>query len=132
MANGYSRSPKLLKGALVQFSAPMLVPIPNVIVFQYNPEQLMNVVLAPIVSEKSTMVADKNEQVVFRVADAATKPEIKAAVELLFKVKVESVQVLSVKGKEKRFGRMQGRRRSWKKAYVCLAPGQEINFGALE
>ncbi len=99
---------------------------------KYSPEQLMNVVLAPIVSEKSTMVADKNEQVVFRVADAATKPEIKAAVELLFKVKVESVQVLSVKGKEKRFGRMQGRRRNWKKAYVCLAPGQEINFGALE
>ena len=99
---------------------------------RYNPDQLMSVVLAPIVSEKSTMVADKNEQVVFRVADAATKPEIKAAVELLFKVKVESVQVLSVKGKEKRFGRMQGRRRSWKKAYVCLAPGQEINFGALE
>jgi large subunit ribosomal protein L23 len=92
----------------------------------------MNVVLAPIVSEKSTLVADKHEQVVFRVADAATKPEIKAAVELLFKVKVESVQVLSVKGKQKRFGRMQGRRRSWKKAYVCLAPGQEINFGALE
>ena len=99
---------------------------------KYSPEQLMNVVLAPIVSEKSTMVADKNEQVVFRVADAATKPEIKAAVELLFKVKVESVLVLSVKGKEKRFGRMQGRRRNWKKAYVCLAPGQEINFGALE
>ena len=92
----------------------------------------MNVVLAPIVSEKSTLVADKHEQVVFRVADAATKPEIKAAVELLFKVKVESVQVLSVKGKQKRFGRMQGRRRSWKKAYVCLAAGQEINFGALE
>jgi large subunit ribosomal protein L23 len=99
---------------------------------RYNAEQLMNVVLAPIVSEKSTLVADKHEQVVFRVADAATKPEIKAAVELLFKVKVESVQVLSVKGKQKRFGRMQGRRRSWKKAYVCLAPGQEINFGALE
>ncbi len=99
---------------------------------RYNPEQLMTVVLAPIISEKSTLVADKHDQVVFRVADAATKPEIKAAVELLFKVKVESVQVLSVKGKEKRFGRMQGRRRSWKKAYVCLAPGQEINFGALE
>jgi large subunit ribosomal protein L23 len=99
---------------------------------KYNADQLMNVVLAPIVSEKSTLVADKNDQVVFRVADAATKPEIKAAVELLFKVKVESVQVLSVKGKQKRFGRMQGRRRSWKKAYVCLAPGQEINFGALE
>ena len=99
---------------------------------KYSPEHLMNVVLAPIVSEKSTLVADKHEQVVFRVADAATKPEIKAAVELLFKVKVESVQVLNVKGKEKRFGRHMGKRRSWKKAYVCLAPGQEINFGALE
>ena len=99
---------------------------------KYHPDQLMNVVLAPIVSEKSTLVADKHDQVVFRVADAATKPEIKAAVELLFKVKVESVQVLSVKGKEKRFGRHMGKRRSWKKAYVCLAPGQEINFGALE
>ncbi|MEI6719928.1 MAG: 50S ribosomal protein L23 [Betaproteobacteria bacterium] len=99
---------------------------------RYSPEHLMNVVLAPIVSEKSTLVADKHEQVVFRVADAASKPEIKAAVELLFKVKVESVQVLNVKGKEKRFGRHMGKRRSWKKAYVCLAPGQEINFGALE
>lgn len=99
---------------------------------KYNAEQLMNVVLAPIVSEKSTLVADKHDQVVFRVADAATKPEIKAAVELLFKVKVESVQVLGVKGKQKRFGRHMGKRRSWKKAYVCLAPGQEINFGALE
>jgi large subunit ribosomal protein L23 len=99
---------------------------------RYSPEQLMNVVLAPIVSEKGTLVADKHEQVVFRVADAASKPEIKAAVELLFKVKVESVQVLNVKGKQKRFGRHMGKRRSWKKAYVCLAPGQEINFGALE
>ena len=99
---------------------------------KYSPEHLMNVVLAPIVSEKSTLVADKHEQVVFRVADAASKPEIKAAVELLFKVKVESVQVLNVKGKQKRFGRHMGKRRSWKKAYVCLAPGQEINFGALE
>lgn len=99
---------------------------------KYSPEHLMNVVLAPIVSEKSTLVADKHEQIVFRVADAASKPEIKAAVELLFKVKVESVQVLNVKGKEKRFGRHMGKRRSWKKAYVCLAPGQEINFGALE
>ena len=99
---------------------------------KYSPEHLMNVVLAPIVSEKSTLVADKHEQVVFRVADAASKPEIKAAVELLFKVKVESVQVLNVKGKPKRFGRHMGKRRSWKKAYVCLAPGQEINFGALE
>ncbi|MSP96014.1 MAG: 50S ribosomal protein L23 [Betaproteobacteria bacterium] len=99
---------------------------------RYNPEQLMNVVLAPIVSEKSTLVADKHAQHVFRVDDAATKPQIKAAVELLFKVKVESVQVLSVKGKQKRFGRHMGKRRSWKKAYVRLAPGQEINFGAME
>lgn len=99
---------------------------------RYNAEQLMNVVLAPIVSEKSTMVADKQNQIVFRVAESATKPEVKAAVELMFKVKVESVQVLNVKGKEKRFGKMIGRRRNWKKAYVCLAAGQEINFGALE
>ena len=95
-----------------------------------NPERLMTVLLAPLVSEKSTMIADKNEQVAFRVAQDATKPEIKAAVELLFKVKVESVQVANVGGKEKRFGRFMGRRRNWKKAYVSLQPGQEINFGA--
>jgi len=93
-----------------------------------NQERLMKVLLAPIVSEKSTMVADKNEQVAFRVLQDATKPEIKAAVELLFKVKVESVQVLNTKGKTKRFGRFTGRRRNERKAYVSLAPGQEINF----
>ena len=98
----------------------------------YHAEQLMGVVLAPVVSEKSTMVGDKSNQVVFRVADDATKPEVKAAVELLFKVKVESVQLLNVKGKEKRFGRFMGRRRSWKKAYVRVAAGQEINFAATE
>lgn len=98
----------------------------------FNPERLMQVLLAPVVSEKSTYVADKNEQVVFRVAADATKPEIKAAVELLFKVQVDSVQVTNVKGKEKRFGRFIGRRRHWKKAYVCLMPGQEINFAAGE
>ncbi|MBI2312997.1 MAG: 50S ribosomal protein L23 [Betaproteobacteria bacterium] len=92
----------------------------------------MNVILAPQVSEKSTFVADKNEQVIFRVADDATKPEIKAAVELLFKVQVESVQVANVKGKQKRYGRNLGRRRNWKKAFVCLKPGQEINFAAGE
>lgn len=99
---------------------------------KYNPEQLMGVVIAPVVSEKSTRVADKNRQYVFRVADAATKPEIKAAVELLFKTKVDAVTVLRVKGKEKRFGRFMGRRRNWKKAYVRLAAGQEINFAATE
>ena len=99
---------------------------------KYNAEQLMNVVLAPVVSEKSTRVADKNRQYVFRVADAATKPEIKAAVELLFKTKVDSVTVARVKGKKKRFGRSMGRRNNWKKAYVRLAAGQEINFAATE
>ena len=68
----------------------------------------------------------------FRVADSATKPEVKAAIELLFKTKVQSVTVSNVKGKEKRFGRFIGRRRNWKKAYICLKPGQEINFAAGE
>lgn len=99
---------------------------------KYAAERLMNVVLAPVVSEKSTRVADKNRQYVFRVADDATKPEVKAAVELLFKAKVQSVTVSNVKGKAKRFGRLTGRRRNWKKAYVRLAAGQEINFGATE
>lgn len=99
---------------------------------KYAADRLMNVVLAPVVSEKSTLVADKNRQYVFRVADNATKPQVKAAIELLFKTKVQSVTVLNVKGKEKRFGRFMGRRRNWKKAYVRLAVGQEINFAATE
>ena len=99
---------------------------------KYAADRLMNVVLAPVVSEKSTLVADKNRQYVFRVADNATKPEVKAAIELLFKTKVQSVTVLNVRGKEKRFGRFMGRRRNWKKAYVRLAAGQEINFAATE
>lgn len=99
---------------------------------KYAAERLMNVVLAPVVSEKSTRVADKNRQYVFRVADSATKPEVKAAIELLFKTKVQSVTVSNVKGKAKRFGRFMGRRRNWKKAYVRLAAGQEINFAAPE
>jgi large subunit ribosomal protein L23 len=99
---------------------------------KYSVDQLMNVVLAPVVSEKSTFVADKNRQYVFRVADHATKPEIKAAIELMFKTKVDDVTALNVKGKERRFGRLSGRRRNWKKAYVRLAEGQEINFAATE
>jgi large subunit ribosomal protein L23 len=95
-------------------------------------ERLLQILLAPQVSEKSTFVGEKNNQYVFRVADDATKPEIKAAVELMFKTKVRSVQVANVKGKEKRFGRFMGKRRSWKKAYVRLAQGQEINFQAAE
>jgi large subunit ribosomal protein L23 len=99
---------------------------------RYAMDRLMTVVLAPVVSEKSTFVADKNRQYVFRVADNATKPEIKAAVELMFKTKVEGVTVSNVRGKERRFGRLVGRKRSWKKAYVRLAEGQEINFAATQ
>jgi large subunit ribosomal protein L23 len=97
---------------------------------RYNPERLMTLILAPVISEKGTHIADKFEQVIFRVVQDATKPEVKAAVELMFKVEVESVQISNVHGKEKRFGRFMGRRRNWKKAYVCLKPGQEINFAA--
>ena len=93
-----------------------------------NQERLMQVLLAPQISEKATYVAEKHEQVIFRVVSDATKPEIKAAVELLFKVDVESVQVSNVKGKVKRFRGAVGRRKGWKKAYVCLKSGQEINF----
>ena len=93
-----------------------------------NQQRLMQVLLAPQISEKATHVADKHEQVVFRVASDATKPEVKAAVELLFKVTVKSVQIAVVKGKQKKFGRFMGSRNNWKKAYVCLNAGQEINF----
>ena len=97
-----------------------------------NDHRLLQVLLAPVVSEKATLVAEKNEQVVFEVAKSATKPEIKAAVELLFKVEVESVQVLNRKGKEKRFGKFMGRRAHERRAYVSLKPGQEINFESTE
>jgi large subunit ribosomal protein L23 len=93
-----------------------------------NAERLMQIILAPVVTEKATFVAEKNQQVAFRVVADATKPEIKAAVELLFKVEVEDVQVLNRKGKEKRFGRYMGRRRNERKAYVSLKAGQEIDF----
>jgi large subunit ribosomal protein L23 len=98
----------------------------------FSQERLMQVLLAPQISEKATYIADKNEQVVFKVDSGATKPEVKAAVELLFKVEVESVQIANVKGKVKRFGKITGRRKGWKKAFVCLKPGQEINFAAGE
>jgi len=97
-------------------------------VVKHSEERLMKVLLAPVISEKATMVAEKNEQVVFLVAPDATKPEIKAAVELLFKVQVQSVQVANRQGKQKRTGRFVGRRNHTKRAFVCLKPGQEINF----
>ncbi|MDP2762085.1 MAG: 50S ribosomal protein L23 [Sideroxyarcus sp.] len=99
---------------------------------KFNEERLLNVLRAPQISEKATFVAEKNGQVIFHVASDATKPEIKAAVEKLFKVTVEGVQVSNVKGKQKRFGRFMGGRKDWKKAYVSLADGQEINFATSE
>ncbi len=99
---------------------------------KFSEERLLNILMAPQISEKATFVAEKNEQVIFRVASDATKPEVKAAVEMLFKVTVENVQISVVKGKQKRFGTFSGRRSDWKKAYVCLAPGQEINFASSE
>ena len=97
---------------------------------QYSTDRLYQVLLAPIVSEKATFIADKREQVLFKVAPSATKPEVKAAVEMIFKVQVESVQMLIQKGKKKRSGKISGRRSDVKKAFVSLAPGQEINFAA--
>lgn len=93
-----------------------------------NDLRLMNVLITPHVSEKSTVAADKRRQVVFRVADSANKGDIRAAVEKMFNVKVDAVQVCQVKGKRKRFGQMEGRRSGWKKAYVNLAEGHDIDF----
>lgn len=90
-------------------------------------EQIYTVILAPVVSEKSSRVADKHDQYCFRVHETATKPQIKTAVEKLFEVKVMSVQVSNVRGKMK-YGRHPGKRPNWKKAFVRLQSGQEIDF----
>jgi large subunit ribosomal protein L23 len=90
--------------------------------------RLAQILIAPIISEKATMAAEKHNQVLFKVMRDATKPEIKAAVELMFKVTVDSVQTVQHKGKVKRFGKSIGRRDHVKKAYVSLAAGQELNF----
>jgi large subunit ribosomal protein L23 len=95
---------------------------------KYSEGRLAQVLIAPVVSEKATMVAEKHNQVLFKVMRDATKPEIKAAVELMFKVEVEAVAVVNVKGKVKRFGKSIGRRDHVKKAYVSLKAGQELNF----
>jgi large subunit ribosomal protein L23 len=97
-----------------------------------NTERLYHVILAPHVSEKSTRVAEKGNQIVFRVRRDASKPDIKAAVEKMFNVEVEAVTVSVVKGKTKGFGRTPGRRQDWKKAYVRLKAGQDINFAGVE
>ena len=93
-----------------------------------NFERLHQIILAPVISEKATRVAEKRNQAVFKVLPDAQKPEIKEAVEKLFNVKVTSVSTLNVKGKTKRFGQTVGKRSDWKKAYVTLAEGQEIDF----
>ena len=97
---------------------------------EISQERMLKVILAPVISEKSTRIADKLNQVVFRVLRDATKQEISAAVSSLFKVEVTGVQVLNVKGKVKRSGRVTGRRDNWKKAYVTLKPGQDMDFAA--
>ena len=96
---------------------------------KYEESRLMQVLVAPIVSEKATMVAEKNNAVTFKVLQDATKHEIKAAVELMFKVEVKGISVVNTKGKSKRFGKSMGRRDNIRKAYVTLKPGQELNLG---
>ncbi len=93
-----------------------------------NQERLLKVLIAPHVSEKSSVVAEQNNQYVFKVARDASKPEIKKAVEMLFNVQVGTVQVINTKGKSKRFGAIQGRRSDWKKAYVTLKADQTIDL----
>ena len=93
-----------------------------------NQERIMKVLVAPIVSEKSTRLADENRQFAFKVVPDASKPEVRKAVELMFDVKVKGVQIANVNGKVKRFGQKTGKRSDWKKAYVTLAEGHDINF----
>jgi large subunit ribosomal protein L23 len=95
-------------------------------------ERLMTVLLGPHVSEKSTAAAEQSNQIIFKVRKDATKAEIRQAVELMFEVKVENVQTLNQIGKRKRFGGHQGKRSDWKKAYVRLAEGQDIDFMGAE
>lgn len=99
-----------------------------------NQERALQIILAPQISEKATLIAEKNNQIVFRVLPSANKLEIKAAIEYLWKsqkIEVTKVQISNVKGKEKRFGRYMGRRANWKKAYVGIQKGQEINFSEI-
>jgi large subunit ribosomal protein L23 len=94
-----------------------------------NQERLLQILLSPHMSEKASIAAEKRREYVFEVASNATKSEIKGAVENLFQTKVEAVRVMNVKTKPRRFGKVQGRSKAWKKAYVTLQAGQEINYG---
>ena len=91
-------------------------------------ERLYQIILQPVISEKTTLAADRYRQIVFQVRKDAHKHEIRLAVEKLFEVKVKNVQVVNVRGKVKRHGRTTGARSDWKKAYVCLQEGQDIDF----
>ena len=91
-------------------------------------DTLLQVIVAPLITEKATYLADKAQHIAFKVRSDANKEQIKAAVELVFNVDVEKVWVVNVLGKTKRRGRFFGQRKNWKKAYVSLKPGQEINF----
>jgi large subunit ribosomal protein L23 len=95
-----------------------------------NKEQLMNVLLAPHVTEKTSRMMQNHNQYTFRVRRNATKTDIKKAVELMFEVKVDGVQVINEPGKQRRFGKTLGRTQDWKKAYVSLAEGQAIDYEA--
>jgi large subunit ribosomal protein L23 len=97
-----------------------------------NQERIMKVLIAPVVSEKSTRLADAHRQFAFKVVPDASKPEVRKAVELMFDVKVDAVQIANVRGKVKRFGQSTGKRANWKKAYVTLAEGHDINFMGAE
>ena len=97
-----------------------------------NNERLSKILIGPVVSEKSTRMADQSQQMVFKVLRDASKPEIRKAVEKMFDVTVTNVQVMNVKGKVKRFGQTMGRRSDWKKAYVTLAEGSDIDFVGAE
>jgi large subunit ribosomal protein L23 len=97
-----------------------------------NQERIMKVLISPVVSEKSTRLADANRQFVFKVVKDASKPEVRKAVELMFDVKVDAVQITNVKGKIKRSGSTMGKRSDWKKAFVTLAEGHDINYMGAE
>lgn len=92
--------------------------------------KLSNIIKAPVISEKSTNATEESNRFVFKVANDATKLQVKKSVELMFNVEVEKVQILNVKGKTKRFGRLMGKRSDWKKAYVRLKSGHDIDFSA--
>jgi large subunit ribosomal protein L23 len=95
-------------------------------------DRLLQVILAPLITEKATTLADEQQKIGFIVRTDAPKPEIKSAVEMMFKVEVSKVSTINMTGKQKRAGRFMGKRNDWKKAYVTLKPGQEIDFAAGE